>query len=106
LNAKRFARSGPRLFKAWAVAAAIYVAVAIGFSVAPIRSALERTADTAGGPPSSAQSAPRQPALLEVGARQAAIVAGPPLVLLWFGWDLWFAVLGFLEPKRDPAEET
>jgi hypothetical protein len=36
-------------------------------------------------------------AAAKVVARQAAIIFAPPLLLLWFGWDLWFAAVGFLE---------
>lgn len=32
-------------------------------------------------------------------AGQAAVIAAPPLLALWFGWDVWFAVVGLLEVR-------
>jgi hypothetical protein len=92
-------RAGRFLLKCWVVAAAIYVVAAGVMSVAPIRIAIVRADHTRASPPSLV--------IGEVVARQAAITLAPPLLALWFGWDLWFAAVGFLRPTpatRDDDE--
>jgi hypothetical protein len=88
---------GRRLFKAWAVAAVLYGLTASALSVAPIR----RTWLDA-SPASVPSQQVRVVMVAKVVGRQAAIVAGPPLLLLWFGWDVWFAVVGLF--GREPKE--
>ena len=36
---------------------------------------------------------------------RAAIILGPPLLALWFGWDVWFAVEGFLSKAAKPPQD-
>jgi hypothetical protein len=102
----RFA--GRLLLRIWLVAAAVYVLVAGAMSVAPIKAALLRAHEPPPARPAQVAptngpipDAPDSPAiaLAKSLARQAAVVAGPPLLTLWFGWDFWFAVTGFLERR-------
>jgi hypothetical protein len=39
-------------------------------------------------------------------AEQAAIALAPPLLVLWFGWDVWFAAAGFLQPGKRPQDDA
>jgi hypothetical protein len=50
---------------------------------------------------------PDGPALAigKVIVRQVALSVGPPLLVLWFGWDVWFAVTGFLQPRTAVRDE-
>jgi len=88
---------GRRLFKVWAVSAILYGLTASALSVAPIRRAWLDAL-----PASVPSQQVRVVMVAKVVGRQAAIVAGPPLLLLWFGWDVWFAAVGFF--GRDPEE--
>ena len=94
------------LWRFWLVAALIYVLAVAGLSVEPVRQAFRSARYAA---PASAVSvhvsptgpipdAPASPRLhaYQVAGRQALIAIAPPLLLLWFGWDAWFAVTGFL----------
>lgn len=98
-------RPGARLIRVWTAAAILYVAAAGWLSVAPIRAAL---AQADGPAPASASipaswkgplpDAPDSPAVkvAKTVAKQAAITFAPPFLVLWFGWDVWFAARGFL----------
>jgi hypothetical protein len=105
-------RRRSKLLGAWMVASAVYVLVAAGFSVTPIRHALT-AADRAAPPPVPATSsgpvpeAPDPPAVTIAKAvgKQALVVFAPPALALWFGWDVWFAVTGFF-PRRDRIREA
>ncbi|HZZ68548.1 MAG TPA: hypothetical protein VFE18_10275 [Phenylobacterium sp.] len=100
---------GANLVRAWAVASALYVLVAGALSVAPIREALAQAAHPAAAAPivrvgdGPVPEAPDTPAikLAKAIGKQAAIAFAPPLLLLWFGWDLWFAIQGFWRRDRD-----
>ena len=35
---------------------------------------------------------------------RAAVVVVPPLLLLWFGWDVWFALVGFFGRDTDERD--
>lgn len=107
---------GARLLKIWAVASILYVAVAGGLSVQPIRAALAQArlpapAPVAVAPPRTSKGpvpdAPDTPAvkLAKTVAKQAAIAFAPPLLALWFGWDVWFAILGWWSRGREASEE-
>jgi hypothetical protein len=85
------------------VAATLYALVAVGLSVAPLRAAFHQLASA------SASEGPTRAAALDFGkvaARQAIVVAAPPFLLLWFGWDVWFAFVGFFGPKPEPDDDT
>jgi hypothetical protein len=95
--------------KVWLIAALAYGLAAGLLSVAPIRTAITQAQRPVAPParPDSGLSgplpdAPDSPglALGKVIGRQAVLVVGPPLLVLWFGWDVWFAVTGFLRPRR------
>jgi hypothetical protein len=45
------------------------------------------------------QDTPEQRTMRAV-AERAAISLAPPLLVLWFGWDVWFAVVGLMSPCR------
>jgi hypothetical protein len=101
----RRTRSGAGLIRAWTVASIVYVLIAGGLSVGPIRRAFAQAdrpvAAVAAPPPSSRgpiPDAPDSPGVMVAKAvgKQAALVFGPPLLALWFGWDAWFAIQGFL----------
>lgn len=103
------------LLKGWFIVAVLYVVMAGAYSVPPIQAAIRqvgspRVSLSAGTGKSSdaRREGPDNPALAvaEVAAKQAAIVLGPPLLALWFGWDVWFAVVGFLEPRRRSLQEA
>jgi hypothetical protein len=108
--------AGRRIFRVWLAASALYVAVIGLISIAPIRTAIEtaKQAPAPTAPPAAPihttgpiADAPASPGMkaAEVAGRQALIAAAPPLLLLWFGWDLWFAVSGLL-PLRRSAPKT
>ena len=99
-------RLGRALWRFWLVAALIYVLAVLGLSVGPVRQAFRSARQTAPtntapvyvsptGPIPDAPASPRLHAYRLAG-RQALIAIAPPLLLLWFGWDAWFAVTGFL----------
>lgn len=92
---------GRRLFKAWAVAALLYGLTASALSVAPIRGAWLDAS-----PASVPSPEVRIVMVTKVVGRQAAIVAGPPLLLLCFGWDVWFAAVGFFGRDPEKSEEA
>ncbi|HEX4095934.1 MAG TPA: hypothetical protein VHX64_04355 [Caulobacteraceae bacterium] len=102
-------RPGANLVRAWAVASAVYVLVVGALSVAPIREALAQAARPAAAPPTvrvgdgPVPEAPDTPTLKLAKAigKQAAIALAPPFLVLWFGWDLWFAIQGFWLRDRD-----
>jgi hypothetical protein len=100
-----------RLLKGWALSSVIYVGVAGAFSVEPVRTALAQAdsprppplaPDPAAAPTGPLPDAPDTPSvrIAKTVAKQAAITFAPPLLVLWFGWDVWFAVVGFLSPDR------
>ncbi|HEX3886881.1 MAG TPA: hypothetical protein VHW05_05250 [Phenylobacterium sp.] len=103
-------RPGANLVGAWAVASAIYVLVAGALSVSPIREALAQAAHPAAtpapivrvgdGPVPEAPDTPTLKLAKAIG-KQAAIALAPPFLVLWFGWDLWFAIQGFWRQDRD-----
>jgi len=108
---------GARLLKAWAAASILYVGVAGGLSAQPIRAAIAEARQPA--PPPLPQPPPRVPTgpipdppdtpavkLAKTVAKQAAIVIAPPLLVLWFGWDVWFAVVGFLSRDRGGRDDS
>lgn len=108
-------RTGATLFRFWAVASLLYCLVAGAFAVAPIRVALAQAANAAPPPARISQTyrgplpeAPDTPTvkLAKTVAEQAAIAFAPPLLTLWFGWDLWFAVVGFLSPRGRTEDEA
>ena len=96
------------------IAAAIYVFIAAGVSLGPIRNAIDEAQSFKPPPPPRAASTsgpiPEAPATASVKiakalAKQAAIVFGPPALALWFGWDVWFAVTGFFPSRRKTVED-
>ena len=110
-------RLGRALLKGWLVIALIYVTAAAAFSIAPVRAAI-------GIPATGQVASQRQPEArgdahpdpppsrtVRIGRAvtiQAAITFAPPLLALWFGWDVWFAVIGFLPDRaacRTPAAD-
>lgn len=107
-------RLGRALLKAWLLVALIYVAAAAAFSVAPIQSAIRGAPSEQVAPPGQLEArkgALRDPPpsqAVRIGkavAIQAGITFAPPLLVLWFGWDVWFAVIGFLPGQaRPPAQ--
>lgn len=103
---------GSKLFRAWAVASALYVLVAIGFSLAPIQAAFEAADRTPAAAPAAsgnrraeAPDTPRLKIAKAVG-KQALIVLAPPALVLWFGWDAWFAITGFFPSRRTRSDEA
>ncbi|HEY8003664.1 MAG TPA: hypothetical protein VIE16_05515 [Phenylobacterium sp.] len=107
-------RPGSRLLKVWAVISVLYVGVAGALSVHPIRSAIAEAGQPAAAIPAPRldtrgplPEAPDTPAMKlgKTVARQAAITLAPPLLALWFGWDLWFALTGFLSRGHEPSKE-
>ena len=102
------------LLKCWFIGAVLYVVVAGAYCVPPVQAAIRQVrspslALAAGTAMSSdtRREGPDNPALAlaRVAAKQATIVLGPPLLTLWFGWDVWFAVVGFLGPRRHSLQE-
>jgi hypothetical protein len=95
------------IFRAWAAGAIIYVLAAMAVSAAPLRAAFRDTRAAVGESAtydtlaSTGRSASAKVKLREVVIKQVAIVIAPPLLLLWFGWDLWFAVAGFFDRRQD-----
>ena len=105
----RAPRSRRRLLRAWAAASAASVLIAALGSAQPFMAAVAR-APAAPAPTLMGRKAhPRGPAdgpipdapdgPAEVSAKAAGaelwLLAGPPLLLLWLGWDVWFALVGF-----------
>lgn len=97
------------LLKGWFIAAGLYVSVAGAYSVQPVQAAIRHVRSPGVALPAGTgkssdarRRGPDNPALAvaEVAAKQGAIVFGPPFLTLWFGWDVWFAVVGFLELRR------
>jgi hypothetical protein len=103
----RTRRRAQWLLKVWSVIALGWVIAAGSQSVRPITVALRHarvhhavTVRAAPFDPNGPLPTPPDSpdvAVAKVVARQAAIVVAPPLLLLWFGWDVWFAVAGFLD---------
>ena len=107
-------RRGAGLFRIWAVASMAYVVAAGAVSVAPIRAAVAQASQPAAPAPAlpvesrgPLPDAPDTPTvkLAKTVAKHAAITLAPPFLTLWFGWDLWFAVVGFLSPERKVEDE-
>lgn len=97
------------LLKGWFIVAVLYVVMAGAYSVQPVQAAIRHVRSPGVSLPAGTgkssdarRRGPDNPALAvaEVAAKQGAIVFGPPFLTLWFGWDVWFAVVGFLEPRR------
>jgi hypothetical protein len=106
------------------MAAAAYVLVAAAGSAGPFITAIEQ-AQTVEAHPALAQRLPEPPAnggpipdapdspaerIAKAVGVEVLLLAGPPLLLLWFGWDVWFALAGFLPGlgaggKRAPPAE-
>jgi hypothetical protein len=86
------------------VASSVYVLAAIGSSITPLQDAFEAAGrapqQASSGPVQGASEAPRMTLMKAVG-KQALIVLAPPALLLWFGWDVWFAFTGFFPPRRE-----
>lgn len=107
-------RPGARLVRVWTAAAILYVAAAGWFSVAPIRAALAQADGPAPalaplpaswkGPLPDAPDSPTVKVAKTV-AKQAAITFAPPFLVLWFGWDVWFAARGFLATREKGSAE-
>lgn len=102
------------LLKCWFIVAVLYVVVAGAYSVPPVHAVVRQvrspSVSLAVGTGKSADARREEPdnpalAVAGVAAKQAAIVLVPPLLTLWFGWDVWFAVVGFLEPRRRSRHE-
>lgn len=103
MPAKHHSFHGRRLLQAWGVAAVLYALTAAVLSVGPIRQVIhEGAAESARAAPSASV---RGAGVVKIVGRQAAIVVGPPLLLLWFGWDVWFVIVGFFGRDRDTPEE-
>ena len=93
--------------------ALVYVVAAGWMSVAPIRSAIADAqrppvavpARGLPGPVDARFSHRSEAAVGKIVARQAAVTFGPPLLVLWFGWDVWFAVIGFLPATGSAQRE-
>ena len=99
------------LLTCWLVASAFYVLVVGALSVEPIRLAIMQAQHPRASPLQRYErstgplpDAPDRPgvAIAKAVARQGALIVGPPLLVLWFGWDVWFAVVGFLKPRSGP----
>jgi len=111
----RRTRSGSGLMRAWTLASIAYVLVAGGLSVGPIQRAFAQAdrpvAAVAAPPPPSTGPLPDAPdspgvRVAKAVGKQVALVFGPPLLALWFGWDAWFAIQGFLSKgMRRPGDE-
>jgi hypothetical protein len=90
----------------------VYVLVAGALSVGPVQRAIDqadRAVPVAAPPPPTDGPLPDPPdspgvIVAKAVGKQAAIVLGPPLLALWFGWDVWFAVQGFLAKGAKPRE--
>lgn len=110
-------RSRRRLLRLWAVVSAAYVVIAAAGSALPLRAAIGRAqaahARAAEAPPPRVRpprpdgplpETPDGPAeiLAKAAGGELLLLAGPPLLLLWFGWDVWFALAGFF-PALDRA---
>jgi hypothetical protein len=101
-------RLGRLLLRCWLGASAFYVVIACIMSVAPIRSAVAQAHHPATPPVHQSErlngplpDGPESPAFMigKAVARQTALTLAPPFLVLWFGWDVWFAVTGFLQPR-------
>jgi len=105
-------RSGAGLMRAWMLISIVYVLVAGALSVGPVQRAIDqadRAVPVAAPPPPTDGPLPDPPdspgvIVAKAVGKQAAIVLGPPLLALWFGWDVWFAVQGFLAKGAKPRE--
>ena len=99
-----------KLLRTWMVASCVYVLAAIGFSVTPLQDAFKAAGRapalapaTSSGSVRGASEASRMTLAKAVG-KQALIVFAPPALVLWFGWDVWFAFTGFFPPRREAAK--
>jgi hypothetical protein len=103
---------GRTLFRVWLAVSLVYV-LGIGvLSVGPIRSAIELAGRPAPPPAPVVHTTGPEPSVesptmraAEIVGRQVLIGLAPPLLLLWFGWDAWFAVAGFLGIHSAPVED-
>lgn len=107
---RRSPHSRSRLLRAWAIVSAAYVLIAAAGSAGPLSAAigqaqtaqarpaaaqgLPHRREPAGGPIPDAPDSPSEKMAKAVGA-EILLLFGPPLLLLWFGWDVWFALTGF-----------
>jgi hypothetical protein len=96
---------GQTLFRVWLAASALYLAVILVVSVTPIKAAVHLARQPYVAPaaipttgPDDRPESPTERAAVIVG-RQILIGLAPPLLILWFAWDLGFAVAGFLESR-------
>lgn len=107
--------SGRWLLGSWAAVSLLYVLVIGVISIGTIQSAADRArhpqvrpvlrAEAVTGPIPDGPPGPAA-AIGEAIAMQAALALGPPFLVLWFGWDVWFAVTGLLQTHADtPFEE-
>jgi hypothetical protein len=110
---RRDRRSGTGLLRVWTLVSVVYVLVAGALSVSPIQRTIgeadRAVAAVARPPPPSNGPLPDPPdspgvMVAKAVGKQAAIVLGPPLLALWFGWDVWFAVQGFLSKGATPPQ--
>ena len=108
-------RSGSGLFKCWAFASVVYVLVAGALSIEPARDVITDPQDVsrANPMPQTRVTGPlpeapnsRGEEIARVIAKQAGICLAPPLLALWFGWDVWFATVGFLSRDRHDGKEV
>jgi len=103
---RRPSPSRSRLLRLWTIVSAAYVLVAAAASAGPLQATVERALAAAprpaaaqplhpsGGPIPEAPDG-RGEMLAKAIGLEALLLAGPPLLLLWFGWDVWFALAGF-----------
>ena len=108
-------RSGSGLFKFWAFASVIYVLIAGALSIEPVRGVITDAKDVSRASPmpqtpvtGPLPEAPNSPGeeIAWVIAKRAGICLAPPLLALWFGWDVWFATVGFLSRDRHDGKEV
>lgn len=114
---RRSRPSRSRLLRLWAIVASVYVLVAAAASAGPLKAAIAHAQTVrqpaaarlrlephaAGGPIPDAPDSPVELVAKAVGL-EVLLLAGPPLLLLWFGWDVWFALAGFF-PALGKASE-
>lgn len=97
-----------RLLRVWAVVSAAYVLIAAAASAGPLQAAVRHAlaappaaaqplqpAPVPGGPIPEAPDSPAEMLAKAIGL-EALLLLGPPLLLLWLGWDVWFALAGFI----------